>query len=139
MRDITPTRFALAAVFLLACGAPATAPPEAPPPATPPLATPPPAAPQSSESAPPFAMAIAAERLKAAADSVQDCKQGDLAGDGRVQVVFVSSGDVQSATVHGAPFEATPTGACVAERMRAVKVPPFSGPPFPVDKRFTIR
>jgi hypothetical protein len=77
--------------------------------------------------------------LKEVTDAVQECKQGDAAGSGRILVIFAPSGQVQSASVHGAPFEGTPTGACVEVRMRAVRVPPFSGPPFRADKAFTIR
>jgi hypothetical protein len=88
---------------------------------------------------PPFAMAVAAERLKEATATLQDCKQEDLSGAGRVILVFAQDGSVLSATIVGEPFEGTTTGACIAERMRAVRVPPFGGRPFSVTKAFLIR
>jgi hypothetical protein len=130
----------LVAVGLSACGA-ASAPP-APAPTSAPVdsaatAAPPPSMP-GREGAPAFNMRVAASKLQAVTDHVQDCKQGDAAGNGRVKVVFDPSGDVQSAAVHGPPFEGTPTGACIEERLRAVQVPPFSGAPFTVDTNFVI-
>jgi hypothetical protein len=147
MRDVR--RILAAVVSLLgvaglnACGAasasPAPAPTSAPvdSAATAPPPPPPPSMP-GREGAPPFNMRVAASKLAAVTDHVQDCKQGDAAGDGRVKVVFDPSGDAQSAVVHGPPFEGTLTGACVEERVRAVQVPPFSGAPFTVDKNFVI-
>ncbi len=86
----------------------------------------------------PFNMGEAKSRLAAAAAAVQACKKGDATGTGRVVVLFAPSGAAQSATVSGAPFEGTPTGACVAARFRGVHVPAFSGSPFSVSKSFTI-
>jgi predicted Zn finger-like uncharacterized protein len=86
----------------------------------------------------PFNMGEAKARLASIAGSVQGCKKGDLTGSGRVVVTFAPSGNAQSAVVSGAPFEGTPTGACVASRFRGAHVPPFSGSPFSVSKSFTI-
>jgi hypothetical protein len=83
-------------------------------------------------------MRVAADKLKAVTDGVQDCKQGDAVGSGRVKVVFAPSGVAQSVALQGPPFEGTQTGTCIVERVRAVQVPPFSGAPFTVDKRFSI-
>jgi len=87
----------------------------------------------------PFNMGEAKARLGAAANSASGCKKpGGPTGTGRVVVVFATSGAAQSATITGDPYQGTPTGACVAQRFRAVRVPPFSGSPFSVSKSFTI-
>jgi predicted Zn finger-like uncharacterized protein len=103
--------------------------------APPPAAAPAPAAQGSDQ---PFNMGEAKARLGAAAGGAQGCKKGDVTGTGRVVVVFAPSGAVQSATVSGPPFQGTPTGACVAAKFHAVRVPAFSGSPFSVSKSFTI-
>ncbi len=96
-------------------------------------------APAAAEADAPFNMGEAKSRLAAAAAAVQACKKPDgPAGTGRVVVLFAPSGGAQTATISGAPFEGTPTGACVAARFRGVHVPAFSGSPFSVSKSFTI-
>jgi predicted Zn finger-like uncharacterized protein len=101
-----------------------------------PKAAAPAAAPEADQ---PFNMGEAKAKLAAAAAAVQACKKADgPAGTGRVVVLFAPSGAAQSATISGAPFEGTPTGACVAARFRGVHVPAFSGSPFSVSKSFTI-
>ncbi len=87
----------------------------------------------------PFNMGEARSRLGAAAAAAAGCKKANgPTGTGRVVVLFGPSGGTQSATVSGPPFEGTPTGACVAARFRAVRVPAFSGSPFSVSKSFSI-
>jgi|SRR5580704_1526323 predicted Zn finger-like uncharacterized protein len=87
----------------------------------------------------PFNMGEARARLGAAAAAAAGCKKANgPTGTGRVVVLFAPSGATQSATVSGPPFEGTPTGACVAARFRAVRVPAFSGSPFSVSKSFNI-
>ena len=84
-------------------------------------------------------MGEAKAKLAAAAVAVQSCKKGDgPVGTGQIVVVFAPNGGAQTATVTGPPFDGTPTGACVAARFRGVRVPPFTGSPFSVSKRFTI-
>jgi hypothetical protein len=83
-------------------------------------------------------MGEAKSKLAAIAGAVQACKRGDASGTGRVIVTFATNGAAQSATVSGAPFEGTPTGACVASKFRGARVPAFSGAPFTVSKSFTI-
>jgi predicted Zn finger-like uncharacterized protein len=92
----------------------------------------------AAESAGPFDMGEAKSKLAAIAGAVQACKRGDASGTGRVIVTFATNGAAQSATVSGAPFEGTPTGACVASKFRGARVPAFSGAPFTVSKSFTI-
>jgi hypothetical protein len=53
-------------------------------------------------------------------------------------VTFATNGAAQSASVEGAPFEGTPTGACVASKFRGARVPAFSGSAQQVRKSFTI-
>jgi hypothetical protein len=83
-------------------------------------------------------MAAAKSALGGIAAAAQSCKRGDVTGTGRVIVTFATSGAAQSATVNGAPFEGTPTGACVASKFRGARVPAFSGAPYTVSKSFTI-
>jgi hypothetical protein len=112
--------------------------PFAPTPAPAPAPSPAAAAP-AAEATGPFNMGEAKARLGAAADSAASCKKPNgPTGSGRVVVVFAPSGAAQSVSVSGPPFEGTPTGACVAARFRAVRVPPFGGSPFSVSKSFTI-
>jgi predicted Zn finger-like uncharacterized protein len=98
-----------------------------------------PARPAAAEVDQPFNMGEAKAKLGAAASAAAGCKKASgPTGTGRVVVVFAPSGATQSASVSGAPFEGTPTGACVASRFRAVRIPAFSGSPFSVSKSFTI-
>jgi hypothetical protein len=86
-----------------------------------------------------FNIGEAKSRLASAAAAAESCKKpGGPIGTGRVVVVFAPSGVAQSATITGPLFEGTPTGACVAGRFRAVRVPAFSGSPFSVAKSFSI-
>jgi predicted Zn finger-like uncharacterized protein len=102
-------------------------------------AAPRPAPAAAAESDQPFNMGEAKARLAAVAGAVQSCKKaGGPTGTGRVVVVFAPSGAAQSASVTGDPFEGTPTGGCVANHFRAVRVPAFAGGAFSVAKSFTI-
>jgi hypothetical protein len=56
---------------------------------------------------------------------------------GHVRVTFVRSGTVSLAEVDP-PLRGTSVGACVEERYRAARVPPFGGPPRVVGKSFVI-
>jgi predicted Zn finger-like uncharacterized protein len=91
------------------------------------------------ESDQPFNMGEAKAKLGAAASAASGCKKPNgPTGTGRAVIVFAPSGAAQSASINGEPFEGTPTGACVASKFRAVRVPPFSGSPFSVSKSFTV-
>ena len=84
-------------------------------------------------------MGEAKAKLGAAASAAGGCKKPNgPTGTGRAVIVFAPSGAAQSASINGEPFEGTPTGACVASKFRAVRVPPFSGSPFSVSKSFTV-
>lgn len=115
-----------------------TAPPHASPHNTEPTATAKPssepAAPTATASAkpdkplPPFNRSAAIAALSSAAASASACrKQGDPSGMARVVITFAPSGRVTTARVNGPPFAGTPTGGCIASRMRGAHVPPFSG------------
>lgn len=104
-----------------------------------PHAAPAAARPAPVESDQPFNMGEAKAKLGAAASAAASCKKPNgPTGTGRAVIVFAPSGAAQSASITGEPFEGTPTGACVASKFRAVRVPPFSGSPFSVSKSFTV-
>jgi predicted Zn finger-like uncharacterized protein len=95
--------------------------------------------PAAVESDQPFNMGEAKAKLGAAASAAAGCKKPNgPTGTGRAVIVFAPSGAAQSASITGEPFEGTPTGACVASKFRAVRVPPFSGSPFSVSKSFSV-
>ncbi len=86
-------------------------------------------------SSPPFDRPAAARAL---AINVTSCKRGDgPVGTGHLKVTFQPSGSVSAVDVD-APYAATATGACVAQRYRGVSVPPFAGGPLSVGKSFAI-
>jgi predicted Zn finger-like uncharacterized protein len=118
----------------------APAPKQAPPnaqPIAPRAAAPPAFAAPAADT--PFNLNEARSRLTSVASAAQTCKRpGGPLGTGRVVVVFAPSGVAQNAAITGPPFEGTSTGACVAGRFRAVRVPAFSGSPYSVAKSFTI-
>lgn len=66
------------------------------------------------------------------------CKK-DGPGSSHVKITFETNGTVSSAVVDTPPFANTQTGACVEQRYRAVKIPPFDVGPIIVGKTFTIQ
>jgi len=50
-------------------------------------------------------------------------------GAGHVEITYAMDGQATSARVVGAPYEGTPSGACIAARFRAVKAPAFKKKP----------
>ena len=80
-----------------------------------------------------------ATALGLSAVDVSGCKTpGGPSGAGRVMITFSSNGSVTSATVDTPTFAGTPTGECVANQFRAVRVRPFSGSVQVVGKMFRI-
>jgi hypothetical protein len=66
------------------------------------------------------------------------CRRADgPTGAGHLKVTFHPSGSVSAVEVE-APYAGTATGACVAQRVRGVSVPAFSGGPLTVGKSFVI-
>lgn len=81
-----------------------------------------------------------AARTALAAVSVESCgRPGGPTGAGHVSVTFGPTGFVTSAVVDGGPFNATPTGACIAARFRAVRIPPYAGSVVSVGRTFVLR
>jgi hypothetical protein len=81
-----------------------------------------------------------AARIALAAVSVDMCaRPGGPTGAGHVSVTFAPTGFVTSAVVDGGPFNATPTGACIAARFRAVRISPYAGSVVSVGRTFVVR
>lgn len=96
--------------------------------------------PQAPTSLPEFNTSAAAAALSRAATSASACrKPGDPKGTALVSVTFSPSGDATRATVEGSPFAGTPTGSCIASKMRAAHVPPFAGSLVTVRKSVVIQ
>jgi pimeloyl-ACP methyl ester carboxylesterase len=77
--------------------------------------------------------------LALSAVDVSGCKTpGGPSGAGRVMITLFSDGSVTSATVDTPTFAGTPTGECVANKFRSVRVPPFGGSVQVVSKMFRI-
>jgi serine/threonine-protein kinase len=88
----------------------------------------------------PFDVHEAKKAMDAAAARANACKHpGGPLGGGRVVVTFAPDGAVIKATVSGAPFESTATGACVASRFRDLHVPAFSGAPVSAVAPFAVQ
>ena len=60
-------------------------------------------------------------------------------GAGHAKITFAPDGSVRTVTVDGGPFVATPAGACVAQRDRAVRVPAFCPGDVGIGKQFAIK
>lgn len=87
----------------------------------------------------PFSRSAAIAALNSAAGAASSCrKQGDPSGMARVVITFAPSGRVTTARVTGPPFAGTPTGGCIASKMRGARVPAFSGPFVTVSKTVVI-
>ncbi len=95
---------------------------------------------RASSSLPEFNTAAAAAALSRAATSAAACRNpDDPKGTALVSVTFSPSGDATRATVEGSPFAGTPTGSCIASKMRAAHVPPFTGSLVTVRKSVVIQ
>lgn len=89
---------------------------------------------------PPFNRTAAISALGAAAGAASSCrKQSEPSGTAHVVITFAPSGRVTTARVNGPPYAGTPTGGCIASRMRSAHVPPFSGGFVTVSKTVIIR
>jgi hypothetical protein len=75
----------------------------------------------------PFNRFLATVALSNINRTLSSCRrEGGLWGTGSARVVFGPDGTVTSAYV-GVPYNDTPEGACVVEKLSAAKVPPFAG------------
>jgi hypothetical protein len=86
----------------------------------------------------PFDVAEAKARLAEIAGDAPFCKGDGPGGQGRVTIVFAPTGEPQSVTISGAPFEGTAVGDCVVGLFKRARVPPFDGDPLTVTKAFAI-
>lgn len=83
------------------------------------------ATPSATADAVPFDRAAAYTALKGA--GVSECKtQNGITGSIRATVVFQPAGNVSAVTITDANA-GTPAGDCASKKLRAAKVPPFSG------------
>jgi hypothetical protein len=88
----------------------------------------------------PFDVAAARTALEATAVQASSCrKEGDPSGIAVVTITFSQTGRVTTAQISGPPFQATPTGGCIASTMRKTHVPPFAGDMVTVRKTVTIQ
>jgi hypothetical protein len=78
--------------------------------------------------------------LSQGATLAQACrKEGEPPGSGVVQVTFAPSGRVTRAIMQGPPFGGTATGSCIANKLRSLSIPPYSGDPVTVSKTITLQ
>jgi hypothetical protein len=81
----------------------------------------------------------AAKVALAAATSEVAQKCTGKTGRSRVLVFFLPTGEPRYVKLDpGSPYEGTPTGTCVIEHFRAVRVPAYDGGIFRVTKNFVI-
>jgi len=86
-----------------------------------------------------FDAEAATEALDSAAVRASACRQpDDPSGIAIVTVTFAPSGRVTTATIAGPPFAQTPTSSCIVGKMRAARVPRFSGGYITVKRTVTI-
>jgi hypothetical protein len=113
----------------------------APAPSASPLETAPAPAPSAAAPSPAAAVSFDAKAAKHALDAtakaVANCRRGKTFGTGKATVTFGNDGAV-SASVLGAPFAGTPSGACVTEALSGARVAPFHGKPAVVVHRFVV-
>jgi len=88
----------------------------------------------------PFDVTAARAALDASAAQASGCrKEGDPSGVAVVTITFSQTGRVTTANVSGPPFQATPTGGCIASTMRKTRVPAFAGEMVTVRKTITVQ
>ena len=83
----------------------------------------------------PFDADAAAESLDQI--TLDHCARFGVVGSGRVRVTFSGAGEVARASLSRSSPVATEAAACVARAYSGARIPPFSGPPVTVVKRFT--
>jgi hypothetical protein len=88
----------------------------------------------------PFDVAAARSALDTSAAHASGCrKPGDPSGVAVVTITFSQTGRVTTANISGPPFQATPTGGCIASTMRKTRVPAFAGDMVTVRKTITVQ
>jgi hypothetical protein len=88
----------------------------------------------------PFDVAAARSALDVTAGQASGCrKPGDPSGVAVVTITFSQTGRVTTANISGPPFQATPTGGCIASTMRKTRIPAFAGDMVTVRKTITVQ
>lgn len=59
-------------------------------------------------------------------------------GAGHVTIIFATTGAVSAVTVNGPPYAGTPSAACVAQKLRGIRIPAFCGSPVRIGKSFML-
>lgn len=85
---------------------------------------------------PPFE-ARAATRALTAMDLSSCRAAGGPTGSGKATLTFANTGQIVG-TRFSAPYEGTPTGACIARKFGSVRVPPFNGPSVALPMTFSL-
>jgi len=81
---------------------------------------------------------LAAERgFLATSRDIARCKRSPMWGVAKASVTFANDGSVDHVVI-GPPFTGTPTGECVGDSLRTVRVPPFGGAPVTYITRFYV-
>jgi hypothetical protein len=93
---------------------------------------------QSPAAAPPFDSSAAAEAARKAAENAARCSDGVSTGSASVALTFARSGEVKSAVLQG-ELKNRRIAECITRRMRAARVPSFSGPEATVHQLVEIR
>ncbi|MDB4939360.1 MAG: hypothetical protein JWP87_6332 [Labilithrix sp.] len=86
-----------------------------------------------------FDRELAAKLLAASADRARTtcARRGGPTGPGHARITFAPDGSMASVDVE-APFAGTEVGACVAEELSRVSLPPFEGSAVTLGKHFEI-
>lgn len=60
-------------------------------------------------------------------------------GGGTVMVTFARAGGVETVSIDRPPFAGTPVGVCIAEQLKNVRIPMFSGGPIQAVRAISLR
>jgi len=88
-------------------------------------------------SGPRFSILAAHRAFLSTSHETARCKRSTMWGVAKASVTFANDGSVDHVVI-GPPFTGTPTGACVADVLRTVHVPPFGGAPVTYITRFYV-
>jgi len=71
--------------------------------------------------------------------NIHDCvKPADSPASGHIKLLISPTGTIASALVDQGPLRDTPAGACIEERFRGARVPPFTGAMRAVGRSFHV-
>ena len=84
-----------------------------------------------------FGPAAAKRALDSTKHDVGKCRHGRAWGYASAKVTFANDGSVDKVTVLP-PLAGTQTGACAAEALATVRIPPFAGNPGQVSYRLYV-